>query len=228
MTSVIDPALTVGGDVLYYDGTLSSNLVFSDGSAYIDSSSVSASMKGSLPIIKVGTSQNIKIDHGLQYSITYIPKNMDITSSDMFRADEDMRIDTRLTDTSGNPVSNQPLEMRARLFDSNDELYLDEIISSTSFVIPGKYIKTGEHYQLRLSYEGYEFGGWSNEILADFDVDTEGFTITSSPDKAPEGVMAASIAAASNMVGMAVTGWLDIPIIGDIIKLIAGFVGVTL
>ena len=226
--SAIDPGISVGDDKLYYDGTLSSTLMYSDGSAYIDSSDVSASMKGSLPIIKVGTTQNIKIDHSLQYSITYIPKNMDVSSPNMFNAGEDLTVNTRLTDTSGNPVSNQPLEMRARLFDSEDNRYLDEIISSTSFVIPGKYIKSGKHYQLRLSYEGYEFGGWSNEILADFDVGTEGFTITSSPDKAPEGVMAASIAAASNMVGLAVTGWLDSPIIGDIIKFITDLIGVML
>ena len=226
--NVVDPGVAVGDDKLYYDGTLSSTLTYSDGSAYIDSSSVSADMKGSLPIIKVDTTQNIKIDHGLQYSITYVPKNMDVSSPNMFNAGEDLTVNTRLTDTSGNPVSNQPLEMRVRLFDREDDRYLDEIVGSTSFVIPGKYIKSGKHYQLRISYEGYEFGGWSNEILADFDVGTEGFTITSSPDKAPEGVMAASIAAASNLVGMAVTGWLDIPIIGDIIKFVADFVGVTL
>ena len=228
VVETVDPAVSVGDDKLYYDGTLSSTLIYSDGSAYIDSSDVSASMKGSLPIIKVGTTQNIKIDHDLQYSITYIPKNMDITSPDMYRAGEDMRVDTRLTETSGNPTSYQPLEMRIRLFDSNDKLYLDDIASSTSFVIPGKYLHDNKHYQLRLSYEGYEFGGWSNEILADFDIGTEGFTITSSPDKAPEGVMAASFAAVEGLVGMAVTGWLDVPIIGDIIRFIADLVGVEL
>lgn len=228
IADVIDPGIAVGDDKLYYDGTLSSTLTYSDGSAYIDSSDVSASMKGSLPIIKVGTTQNVKIDHDLQYSITYISKNMDITSPDMFRAGEDMRVDTRLTDTSGNPTSYQPLEMRARLFDSNDKQYLDEIVSSTSFVIPGKYLHDNKHYQLRLSYEGYEFGGWSNEALADFDIGTEGFTITSSPDKAPEGIAAASFAAVEGLVGMAVTGWLDVPIIGDIIRFIANLVGVEL
>ena len=225
---IIDPGISVGDDELYYDGTLVSILTCSDGSAYIDSSDVSASMKGEIPIIKVGTTQNIKVDHDLEYSITYIPKNMDITSPDMFRAGEDMRVDTRLIDTAGNPTSYQPLEMRIRLFDSNDKLYLDEIVSSTSFVIPGKYLHDNKHYQLGLSYEGYEFGGWSNEVLADFDVGTEGFTITSSPDKAPEGVMAVSFTAVEGLVGMAVTGWLDVPIIGDIIRFIAGLVGVEL
>lgn len=228
VVGITDSGIGVGDDILYYDGILLSTLTYSDGSAYIDSSDVTTDVKGSLPVIKVGTTQNIKIDHDLEYSITYIPKNMDVTSPDMLRANEDVRIDTRLTDTSGNPVSNQPLEMRARLFDSDDNRYLDEIISSIGFVIPGEYIKSGKHYQLRLSYSGFEFGGWSNEILVDFDVGTEGFTITSSPDKAPESLSAASFAAASNMVGMAVTGWLDIPIIGDIIKFIADLVGVTL
>ena len=225
---IIDPSISVGDDQLYYDGTLSSILTYSDGNAYIGSSDVSASMKGSLPIIKVGTTQNIKIDHGLRYSIAYVPKNMDVVSPDMFRAGEDMRVDTRLTDTSGNLVSNSPLEMRIRLFDSSDKLYIDEITNSMSFVIPGKYLHDNEHYQFRLSYKGYEFGGWSNEVLADFDVGTEGFIITSSPDKAPEGLAAASFAAASNLVGMAVTGWLDIPIVGDIIRYVADLLGVTL
>lgn len=225
---IIDPGIEVGGDRLYYDGILSSTLTYSDDNAYIDSSDVSVSMKGSLPIIKVGTSQNIKIDHDLQYSITYTSKNMDITSPDMLRAGEDMRVDTRLTDTAGNPISYQPLEMRTRLFDSNDKQYLDEIVGSTSFIIPGKYLHDNKHYQLRLSYEGYEFGGWSNEILADFDIGTEGFTITSSPDKAPEGIAAVSFAAVEGLVGMAVTGWLNAPIIGDIIRFIANLVGVEL
>ena len=225
---VINPGIAVGDDKLYYDGTLSSILTYSDGSAYIGISDVTASMKGSLPIIKVDTTQNIKVDHDLEYIITYLPKNMDVSSPNMFNAGEDLTVNTRLIDTNGNPTTYQPLEMRIRLFDSEDNRYLDEIVSSISFVVPGEYIKDGKHYQLRLSYEGYEFGGWSNEILADFNVGTEGFIITSSPDKAPEGLSAASFAAASNLVGMAAAGWLSIPIIGDIIQFIADLLGVTL
>lgn len=228
VNSVVDPGLEVGADKVYYDGTLVSTLIASDGSYYIDSTDVSVDVKGDFPIIKVGTTQNIKIDHGLAYSITYIPKTMDVSSPNMFVAGQDLAVNTRLIDTSGNPISYQPLEMRTRLFNSDGDLCLDEIISSTNFVIPGKYIKSGQHYQLRMSYEGYEFGGWSNEILADFDVGIEGFIITSSPDKAPEGIAAASFAAASNLVGMAAAGWLNIPIIGDIIKFIADLLGVTL
>lgn len=221
----IKPGLTIGNSSIYYDGTTSS-ITFSDGKAYIGTADVTTKIVGELPLILSGTTQTIKVDHGLEYSIEYIPKNMQITSVSSFEPLEDLQIETTLTTVDGNPTSYQPTKMRVRLLDSSNNVVYDTNTDSTSIILPGKYLHDG-HYQLRLSYYGYEFGGFSNEISADFDTGTTGFTVSGTTDHAPT-TLAESDNKAVGLLGLALTGWMDIPIIGDILRFFANLIGVTI
>lgn len=221
----IKPGLTIGNSSIYYDGTTSS-ITFSDGKAYIGTADVTTKIVGELPLILSGTTQTIQIDHGMEYSIEYIPKNMQITSENSFAPLEDLQIETTLTTVDGNPTSYQPDKMRVRLLDESNNVVYDTNTDSTSIILPGKYLHDG-HYQLRLSYYGYEFGGFSNEIAADFDTGTPGFTIAGTTDHAPS-TLAESDNKVVGMLGLALTGWMQVPIIGDILRFISNLFGVTI
>ncbi|NPE27631.1 hypothetical protein HNV12_06525 [Methanococcoides sp. SA1] len=119
------------------------------------------------------------------YSVTYEPKSMRIFSADQFQSGQDLQVLTELL-ADGTPVQVQPSKMRARLLDQSGTQYLDEIVESTSITVPGKYLKAGS-YELRFSYYGAEFGGWSNEIIASFATGTPEFVVTHSLDAAPAG-----------------------------------------
>jgi hypothetical protein len=208
-SDTIRPGIQAGTSRLEYTDLLDADSTFeySKGRAYMDSLDVTRDISGTIPVISPGYAQTLKVDHGLDYSIEYTPLSMKVETASDLVPGMTMNVVTKLIDTSGSDWDSQPMEMRVRMFDGNDVLIMDEEKGSTSFAIPGEKLGSG-HRQLRLSYYGSEFDGWSNEIIVDFDLGGEGLFITTDTGSAPDNA-GTIIEKAKGLLYLSLDNWSD-------------------
>lgn len=179
---IYNAGLSVSGTPITYPESLSGSWAFSNGRSYLDGQEITLPVD--LPLICPGFSSTVSIEKDLDYSLTYIPKNMAVHMSQA-EPGQSIQVLTQLQDTSGNPASYQPTTLRARLIDGAGNTLLDQEYGSTEFTLPGNLFDLG-YRELRLSYEGWEFGGWSNEIVMTWDVGQEGYHMISDSRQAPD------------------------------------------
>jgi hypothetical protein len=212
------PGFSLDSNRLEYQDMLPAQSIFkySDGRAYVDSDDVTRQIDGSLEPITPDHSATMKIDAGLDYKVEYTPLSMQITAPDNLAAGQSLNIQTSAADPTGAKVSNQPTKMRYRLLDGSGDVLVDKEVGSTDFTIPGQYLNDG-HRQLRMSYHGPQFAGWSNEIVLNWDVGGDGMFQITDTGQAPLNT-GSIVEKAQGLLYKALNNWskLDIPIIPGI------------
>jgi hypothetical protein len=212
------PGFSLDSNRLEYEDMLpaQSTFKYSDGRAYVDSDDVTRQIDGSLEPITPDHSATMKIDAGLDYKVEYTPLSMQITAPDNLAAGQSLNIQTSAADPTGAKVSNQPTKMRYRLLDGSGDVLVDKEVGSTDFTIPGQYLNDG-YRQLRMSYHGPQFAGWSNEIVLNWDVGGDGMFQITDTGQAPLNT-GSIVEKAQGLLYKALNNWskLDIPIISGI------------
>lgn len=211
--------ITLSGSRYAYSGTLDrfDTLVLDRGTATIDGSDVSGSMTGSLGIISPGDSVDIVVDQGLEYEVVYNPYSMEIEVDSDLASGDSVVINTKLVTASGQDVADQPNTMRIRLTDARN-LILDKEVNSVDYVIPAEYLKDGGHRQARLSYYDDRFGGWSNEVVIDWDVGVDGYIMSTDAGSAPSEFSESLSYRINGLLTRILSNWAGagIPLISDI------------
>jgi hypothetical protein len=171
----------------------------------------------------------------MEYHIEYHPKDMYVDAGE-FNPSRDFEVETELRTTSGDTVTNQPEKTSVRLLNGN-ETVLEESFKSTDFTIPSEYLSSDEKYSLMISYYGYEFNGWSNEIQVDFGKGVDGLSIRSTSDRPPTSVVDKLSQSFENTVsgegfadasrgffGLIIDGWSNVPGFSNIIDAVEQFI----
>jgi hypothetical protein len=212
------PGITLGTDRLEYQDMLpaQSTFKYSDSRAYVDSDDVTRQVEGAFEPITPGHSATMKIDHGLDYEIQYTPLSMHVTAPDNLTSGQSLNIQTAAVDQTGGEIADQPTKMRYRLLDGSGDTLVDQEVGSTDFTIPGQYLNSG-HRQLRMSYYGPDFAGWSNEIVLDWDVGGDGMFQTTDSGQAPLSA-GTVVEQAKGLLYKALNNWskTDLPVLPDV------------